>query len=64
MKHAAPFILVTAFLKKSYHKRTNEVSYPLTFIQVAWDYMSRPYKKVEFVIVDVNQTSSVELACF
>ena len=53
-----------SFFKKSYHKRTNEVSYPLTFIQVLCDYMSRPYKNVEFAIVDVNQASSVELTCF
>ena len=31
-----------SFLKKSYRKRTNEVRYPLTFIQDACNLMSRP----------------------
>ena len=39
-----------SFLKKSYRKRTNEVRYPLKFIQDACDLMSRPYKTVEFVV--------------
>ena len=53
-----------SFLKKSYRKKTNEVRYPLTFIQDARDLMSRPYKMVEFVVVDVSQASGVELSGF
>ena len=59
MKHEAPFIFM-----KSYRKKTNEVRYPLTFIQDARDLMSRPYKMVEFVVVDVSQASGVELSGF
>ena len=51
-------------MKKSYHKRTNEVRYPLTFVQDARDLMRRPYKTVEFVVVDVSQTSGVKLSGF
>ena len=53
-----------SFLKKSYRKRTNEVRYPLSFIQDACDLMSQPYKTVEFVVVDVSQASGVELSGF
>ena len=53
-----------SFLKKSYRKKTNEVRYLLTFIQDACDLMSRPYKTVEFVVVDVSQVSGVELSGF
>ena len=53
-----------SFSKKSYRKRTNEVRYPLTFIQDACDLMSRSYKTVEFVVIDVSQVSDVELSSF
>ena len=53
-----------SFLKKSYCKRTNEVRYPLTFVQDACNLMSRPYKTVEFVVIDVSQASGIELSGF
>ena len=43
-----------SFLKKSYRKRTNEVRYPLTFIQDACNLMSRPQKTLKSVVVDVS----------
>ena len=36
----------------------------MTFIQDACDLKSRPYKTVEFVVVDVSQVSGVELSGF
>ena len=36
----------------------------MTFIQDACDLMSRSYKTVEFVVIDVSQVSDVELSSF
>ena len=49
------------FHEAPYRENSNEIKYPLTFVQDCCDLMSQPSLKINFVIVDVPQAPSKDL---
>ena len=49
------------FHEASYQENSNEIKYPLTFVQDCCDLMSQPSLKINFVVVDVPQAPSKDL---
>ena len=49
------------FHEASYRENSNEIKYPLTFVQDCCYLMSQPFLKINFVVVDVPQAPSKDL---
>ena len=49
------------FHEASYRENSNEIKYPLTFVQDCCDLMSQPSLKINSVVVDVPQALSKDL---
>ena len=49
------------FLETPYRENSNEIKYPLTFVQDCCDLMSQLFVKVNFVVVDVPQAPTKAL---
>ena len=49
------------FHEASYRENSNEIKYPLIFVQDCCDLISQPFVKVNFVVVDVPQAPAKAL---